>query len=77
MLSFSEIPAEFADFVQAKRKQLALNVVTSSAAGVLLANLAALFAGEASLAVLGQTLQAQVPLIVLTVAASVLAGLKR
>jgi hypothetical protein len=73
----SEIPAELADFVQAKRKQLALNVVTSSAAGVLLANLAALFAGEASLAVLGQTLQAQVPLIVLTVAASVLAGLKR
>ena len=73
----SEIPAELADFVQAKRKQLALNVVTSSAAGVLLANLAALFAGEASLAVLGQTLQAQVPLIVLAVAASVLAGLKR
>jgi hypothetical protein len=77
VLSISEIPAELADFVQAKRKQLALNVVTSSAAGVLLANLAALFAGEASLAVLGQTLQAQVPLIVLTVAASVLAGLKR
>ena len=77
VLSMSEIPAELADFVQAKRKQLALNVVTSSAAGVLLANLAALFAGEASLAVLGQTLQAQVPLIVLTVAASVLAGLKR
>ena len=44
MLSFSEIPAEFAEFVQAKRKQLALNVLTSSLAGVVLANLAALLA---------------------------------
>ena len=60
MLSFSEIPAEFADFVQAKRRQLALNVLSSSAAGVLLANLAALVAGEASVAVLASTLQTQV-----------------
>ena len=70
----SEIPAEFADFVQAKQRQLALNVLTSSAAGVVLANLAALVAGDASLAVLGQTLQTQVPLIALTAVVSFLAA---
>lgn len=70
----SEIPAEFADFVQAKRRQLALNVISSSIAGVGLANVAALVAGDASLALLGQTLQTQVPLIALTAVASFLSG---
>lgn len=74
VLSMSEIPAEFGDFVRAKRRQLALNVLTSSAAGVALANLAALAAGDASLAVLGSTLQSQLPLIALTAVASVLSG---
>ena len=70
----SEIPAEFADFVQAKQRQLALNVLTSSAAGVVLANLAALVAGDASLDLLIQTSQLQIPLLVLTLVASVLSG---
>ena len=70
----SEIPAEFADFVQSKRRELALNVISSSAAGVALANLAALAAGDFSLAVLGQTLQSQIPLILLTAVASFVSG---
>ena len=74
MLSFSEIPAEFADFVQAKQRELAFNMLTSSAAGVLLANLAALVAGDASLELLVQTCQLQIPLLVLTLVASVLSG---
>jgi len=74
VLTMSEVPAEFADFVQAKRRQLALNVLTSSAAGVGLANLAALAAGDFSLALLAQTLQTQLPLIGLTAVASILSG---
>ena len=74
MLSFSEIPAEFADFVKSKQKELAFNMLSSSAAGVLLANLAALVAGEASLDVLVQTSLLQLPLLVLTLIASVLSG---
>lgn len=74
VLSMSEIPAEFAEFVKQKQRQLALNVLSSSAAGVVLANLAALVAGDASLAVLGQTIQTQIPLIVLTAVVSFIAG---
>ena len=74
MLSFSEIPAEFADFVQAKQRELALNMLSSSAAGVVLANLAALVAGDASMDLLAQTSLAQVPLLILTLIASVLSG---
>ena len=74
MLSFSEIPAEFADFVQAKQRELAFNMLSSSAAGVLLANLAALVAGDASLELLAETSQAQIPLLILTLIASVLSG---
>jgi len=74
VLSFSEIPAEFADFVAAKRKELAFNMLSSSAAGVVLANLAALVAGDASLEVLAQTAQLQIPLLILTLIASVLSG---
>lgn len=70
----SEIPAEFAEFAKQKQRQLVVNVLSSSAAGVALANLAALAAGDASLAVLGQTLQTQVPLIALTAAASFLSA---
>ena len=74
MLSFSEVPAEFADFVRAKQRQLAFNMLSSSAAGVVVANLAALAAGDASLEVLAQTSQLQVPLLVLTLIASILSG---
>lgn len=74
VLSMSEIPAEFADFVKTKRQQLAFNVLSSAAAGVVLANLASLFAGDASLAVLSQTVQAQMPLIILTAIVSFGAG---
>ena len=63
-----------ADFVKAKQLQLASNILSSAAAGVVLANVAALFAGDASLAVLGETVQAAVPLIVITAIASVGAG---
>jgi len=74
VLSFSEIPAEFADFVRAKQRELAFNMLSSSAVGVLLANLAALIAGEASVEVLVQTSQLQLPLLVLTLVASILSG---
>ena len=74
MLSFSEIPAEFADFVRAKQRQLAFNMLSSSAAGVVIANLAALVACDASAEVLVQTSQAQIPLLLLTLIASVLSG---
>jgi len=50
----SEIPAEFAAFTKQKQVQLLTNILTSSAAGVALANGAALFAGEASTAVLAR-----------------------
>lgn len=74
MLSFSEIPAEFADFVKKKQQQLAFNMLSSSAVGVVLANVAALVAGDASLEVLAQTSQAQIPLLLLTLIASILSG---
>ena len=74
MLSFSEIPAEFAEFVQAKQRELAFNMLSSSAVGVLLANLAALVAGDASVELLLQTSQAQIPLLILTLIASILSG---
>lgn len=74
MLSFSAIPAEFADFVRAKQQELAFNMLSSSAAGVLCANLAALVAGDASVELLIQTSEAQIPLLVLTLIASVLSG---
>ena len=74
MLSFSEIPAEFAGFVKAKQQELAFNMLSSSAAGVVLANAAALLAGDASVELLLQLLQLQIPLLVLTLIASVLSG---
>ena len=74
MLSFSEIPAEFADFVKEKQKQLAFNMLSSSAAGVLFANVAAFAAGDASVQLLVETSQAQIPLLFLTLVASVLSG---
>ena len=74
MLSFSEVPAEFADFVESKRKELAFNMLSSSAAGVVLANLLALISGDASVELLVQTCQLQIPLLVLTLVASVLSG---
>jgi len=73
----SEIPAEFADFVKSKQQQLAINVLSSAAAGVVLANLAALFAGDASLVMLGETVRAALPLIALAVIASFGAGAVR
>ena len=74
MLSFSEIPAELADFVKAKQRELAFNMLSSSAVGVVLANLAALVAGDASVDLLIQTSQAQIPLLILTLIASILSG---
>lgn len=74
MLSFSEIPAEFADFVKEKQQELAFNMLSSSAIGVVLANLAALVAGDASVELLIQTSQAQIPLLILTLIASILSG---
>ena len=49
-------------------------MLSSSAAGVVLANLAALVAGDASVQLLAETSQAQIPLLVLTLIASVLSG---
>jgi len=74
VLSFSKIPAEFVDFVKAKQQELAWNMLSSSAAGVLIANLAALIAGDASVELLVQTSQAQIPLLILTLVASILSG---
>lgn len=61
-LSMSEIPPEYAGFVKEKRQQLLTNVLTSSAAGVVVANVVALIAGDASFVVLGETLKTQAPL---------------
>lgn len=74
MLSFSEVPAELAGFVRAKQRELALNMISSSAAGVLVANLAALAAGDASVDVLLRTSELQIPLLGLTLIVSVLSG---
>ena len=74
MLSFSEIPSEFADFVTSKQQQLAFNMLSSSAAGVVLASLAALVAGDATVQLLVQLCQAQIPLLILTLIASILSG---
>ena len=74
MLSFSEIPAELSEFVNKKRKELAFNMLSSSAAGVLVANVAALIAGDASVELLVQTSQLQIPLLILTLIVSVLSG---
>lgn len=60
--------------MKAKQQQLAFNMLSSSAAGVVLANLAALAAGDASVNLLVQTSQAQIPLLVLTLIASILSG---
>jgi len=49
-------------------------MLSSSAAGVVLANLAALVAGDASVQLLVETSQLQIPLLLLTLIASVLSG---
>lgn len=49
-------------------------MLSSSAAGVLVANLAALVAGDASVELLAQTSQAQIPLLVFTLIVSILSG---
>jgi len=49
-------------------------MLSSSAAGVVLANIAAFVAGDASVELLIQTSQTQVPLLILTLIASVLSG---
>jgi hypothetical protein len=69
----SDVPKEFAGFVTEKQKELRDNVLTSAAAGVVVANGVALLAGDASLAVVGQTISVQLPLIGLTAVASLLA----
>jgi len=74
VLSFSEIPPEFAEFVKAKQQQLAFNMLSSSAVGVLGASLAALIAGDATVELLVQISEAQIPLLILTLIASVLSG---
>ena len=48
VLSMSKVPAEFADFVKAKQKQLLSNVVTSSFIGVALANICLLYTSDAA-----------------------------
>jgi len=60
--------------VKTKQRELAFNMLSSSAVGVVLANLAALVAGDASVELLVQTSQAQIPLLILTLIASVLSG---
>lgn len=72
-LSMTEIPEEFAEFVSEKQNQLLGNVLTSAAASVVLANGAALIAGDLSMAVFAETIQTQIPLLALTAVASVLA----
>jgi hypothetical protein len=70
----TEIPDEFKEFAKAKQTQLLNNVLTSAAAGVMLANGVALLCGDASGAVLAETLTAQLPLLALTAAASAISG---
>ena len=69
----TDVPESLAAFVPKKQKQLRDNILTSAAAGVVAANELALLSGDASLGVLAQTIQVQVPLMVLTAVASALA----
>ena len=69
----SRVPDEFQDFVKEKQLQLVTNVLSSAAAGVALANVAALLGGDASGALLLETIQAQIPLVIITAIVSVLA----
>jgi len=64
------VPAEYIGFVQEKQLQILFNVLSSSAAGVAIANAAALLSGDASGAVFAETLQTQLPLLALTGIAS-------
>ncbi len=71
VLSFQKVPEEYQKFVQEKQLQLIFNVLSSSAAGVVLANVAALLIGDFSGALLAETLRTQVPLLALAGVVSV------
>ena len=69
----TEIPDEFSDFAKKKQKELLVNVLSSSAAAVVLANGISLVCGDASADVLADSVMAQLPLLMLAAGASVLA----
>lgn len=71
VLSFQRVPEEYRAFVQEKQLQLLFNVLSSAAAGVVLSNVVALVSGDASGALLADTLRTQIPLLALVGVASV------
>lgn len=68
--SFEKVPEQFQDFMKEKQLQLLNNVVTSAGFGLVLANVVALVAGDASTQVLFETTKAVLPIFVLVVVAS-------
>jgi len=68
--SFEKVPEEFQDFIKEKQLQLLNNVVTSAGFGLVLANVVALVAGDASTQVLLETTKAVLPIFALVVVAS-------
>mmetsp|Transcript_6868 Transcript_6868/g.14306 ORF Transcript_6868/g.14306 Transcript_6868/m.14306 type:complete len:84 (-) Transcript_6868:266-517(-) len=70
--SMEKVPEEFAGFVKEKQLQLVNNVLTSAAAGVGVANVAAFLAGDASTDVAVATTKAVFPVFALVALASFL-----
>lgn len=68
--SFEKVPEQFQDFIKEKQLQLLNNVVTSAGLGLVLANVVALVAGDASTQVLLETTKAVLPIFALVVVAS-------
>lgn len=65
-----KVPEEFQDFVQEKQLQLLNNVVTSTAAGIVLANVASIVKGDGpSTDIFIETIIGQVAVVALTAVA--------
>lgn len=67
-----KVPEQFQEFVKEKQLQLFNNVLTSAAAGLVLANAVSLIAGDASTAVVLETAKAVFPVFALVALASLL-----
>jgi len=68
--SMEKVPEQFQEFVKEKQLQLLNNILTSAAAGVVLANVVSFIAGDASSAVVVETAKALFPVLALVALAS-------
>mmetsp|Transcript_12224 Transcript_12224/g.12285 ORF Transcript_12224/g.12285 Transcript_12224/m.12285 type:complete len:82 (+) Transcript_12224:304-549(+) len=75
--SFEKVPDGLQDFVKEKQIQVLNNVLTSAAAGVLLANFVAVVSGNFSSVILVETLKADIPLLVIVALASAFSSFSR